>query len=197
MYNILHIYFSGEKKTNAIQIKSFLTNFKTKAAINYKRSVVDNEGDYVSIDAESEEAERPETDGYYQYEKSQSNFPAYHFRMSARDLALYGQLYVNYGSWNGEQIIPREWIDRSTKPYSIYSPKYGNAYGMLWRVRVPDENTKRNSFFHTGLGIHMLGVYPDSKLVMVHRVDTEEDFNYNEGDFYKMLRLLFNAKKEE
>ncbi|MEM9649473.1 MAG: serine hydrolase [Bacteroidota bacterium] len=157
----------------------------------------DYEGDYVSIDAESEEVERPKTDGYYQYEKSQSNYPAYHFRMSTRDLALYGQLYLNYGSWNGEQIIPRNWIDISTKPYSVYNPKYGNAYGMLWRVRVPNENTKRNSFFHTGLGIHMLGIYPDSKLVMVHRVNTEEDFNYNERDFYKMLRLLFNSRKDK
>ncbi|MEO1054380.1 MAG: serine hydrolase [Bacteroidota bacterium] len=159
--------------------------------------MLDYEGKYASIDGESEAFDRPNTDGYYQYEKSQSNYPAYHFRMSARDLALYGQLYLNYGNWNGKQIIPREWIDVSTKPYSIYSPQYGNAYGMLWRVRVPGENTKRNSFFHTGLGIHMLGVYPDSGLVMVHRVNTEEDFDYTEGDFYKMLGLLFNAREKQ
>ena len=61
---------------------------------------------------------------------------------------------------------------------------------------MPGENTKRNSFYHTGLGIHMLGIYPDSKLVMVHRVNTEEEFDYNEGDFYKMLRLVFNSKNQ-
>ena len=156
--------------------------------------MLDYKGEYVSIDAEDEAVERPNTDGYYQYEKSQSNFPAYHFRMSARDLALYGQLYLNYGEWNGKQIIPKEWIDVSTQPYSVYSPKYGNAYGMLWRVRVPKENTVRNSFFHTGLGVHMLGIYPDSKLVMVHRVDTEGEITYNEGNFYKMLGLLFSSR---
>ncbi|MEM6380881.1 MAG: hypothetical protein AAF705_22100 [Bacteroidota bacterium] len=117
--------------------------------------------------------------------------------MSARDLALYGQLYLNYGNWNGEQIIPKDWIDASTKPYSVYNPWYGNAYGMLWRVRVPKEDTKRNSFFHTGLGIHMLGVYPDSGLVMVLQVDTEKDFICNEGDFHKMLGLLFNSKIDQ
>jgi len=83
------------------------------------------QGKYTSIDAEDENVERPNTDGYYQYEKSQSKFPAYHFRMSARDLALYGQLYMNYGEWNGKQIIPKDWIDVSTKPYSVYSPQYG------------------------------------------------------------------------
>ncbi len=157
----------------------------------------DYEGKYVSLDAEAKDAKMPNTDGYYKYEKSQSNFPAYHFRMSARDLLLYGQLYLNYGNWKGKQIIPREWIDVSTKPYSIYSPQYANAYGMLWRVRVPGKDTKRNAFYHTGLGIHMLGIYPDSKLVMVHRVNTEVDFKYKEGDFYKMLGLLFNSKSKE
>lgn len=157
--------------------------------------MLDFEGEYVNINGEDENAELPDVDGYYQYEKSQSQHPAYHFRMSSRDMALFGLLYMNYGNWNGKQIISKEWIDVSTKPYSVYSPEYGNAYGMLWRVRVPGENTKRNSFFHTGLGIHMLGIYPDSKLVMVHRVNTEEDFNYNEGDFYKMIGLLFNSRK--
>ncbi|MBV6652124.1 MAG: serine hydrolase [Mameliella sp.] len=151
-------------------------------------------GKYTRLNEYSDD-EIPDTDGVYQFENSKSKFPAYHFRMSARDLALYGQLYLNYGQWGGEQIIPKDWIDASTQPYSVYSPKYGNAYGMLWRVRVPGENTKRNSFFHTGLGIHMLGVYPDSKLVLVHRVDTEGDYAYNEGDFYKMLGLVFNARQ--
>ncbi len=154
----------------------------------------DYKGRFTSIDAESDSEEIPDTDGIYQYENSKSQYPAYHFRMSTRDLAIFGQLYLNYGVWNGHQIIPKDWIDVSTRPYSVYAPRYGNAYGMLWRVRVPDEDTKRNSFFHTGLGIHMLGIYPDSKLVMVHRVDTEGDFDYNEGDFYKMIRLLFGAR---
>lgn len=158
--------------------------------------MVDYKGEYVYLDAEKDDFQRPETDGYYQQEGSLSKFPAYHFRMSTRDLARYGQLYLNYGIWDGKQIIPKEWIDISTKPYSIYSPQYGNAYGMLWRTRVPEPQTKRNSFFHTGVGIHMLGIYPDSKLVMVHRVDTEKDTNYKEGDFYKMIRLLFDSRKE-
>jgi len=154
----------------------------------------DFKGEYVKIEVTDEDLTIPQTDGFYQIEKEQSNFPAYHFRMSTRDLALYGLLYLNHGEWNGKQIISRDWIDTSTKPYSVYSPEYGNAYGMLWRVRVPEEGTKRNSFFHTGVGVHMLGIYPDSGLVMVHRVDTEKDTEYKEADFYKMIRLLFGSR---
>ena len=160
--------------------------------------MLDYKGSYTDIDGEATDDETiPDTDGIYQHEKSKSQYPAYHFRMSARDLAIYRQLYLNYGVSNGKQLLSKEWIDTATKPYSIYNPKYGNAYGMLWYVRVPSETTIRNSFFHTGVGVHMLGVYPDSKLVMVHRVDTENGVQYQEGDFYKMIRLLFDSKITE
>ncbi|NQZ42994.1 MAG: serine hydrolase [Flavobacteriaceae bacterium] len=149
-------------------------------------------GEYASIDGETNTKVLPNVDGVYRYEKSKSKHPAYHFRMSSRDLALYGQLYLNYGNWKGKQIIPKAWIDLSTKPISIYNPERNLAYGMLWRVKFNQSGT-RNSFFHTGLGIHILGIYPDLKLVLVHRVDTEKDFQYDQNDFYKMLELVRNS----
>jgi CubicO group peptidase (beta-lactamase class C family) len=154
----------------------------------------DYNGKYIAIDVEAEDVELPETDGFYQYEPSKSKYPAYHFRMSARDLAIYGQLYMNNGKWEGEQLIPRSWIDASTQAYSVYSDEYGLAYGMLWNVVLPDEGTQRNSFFHTGAGIHMLGIYPDLNLVFVHRVDTENNYSYKSSDLIKMLDLLFDSR---
>jgi hypothetical protein len=44
--------------------------------------------------------------------------------------------------------------------------------------------------------MHMLGVYPSSDLVFVHRVDTESDFSFQEEDLYKMIDLVFNAKEK-
>ena len=156
--------------------------------------MLDYKGKYTAIDAEAEDAEIPDTDGFYQYEPGKSEYPAYHFRMSARDLALYGLLYMNYGQWEGEQLIPKSWIDASTQPYSIYNADYGLAYGMLWNVVLPGEGTRRNSFFHTGAGIHMLGVYPDLNLVFVHRVDTEGNFSYKNSDLIRMLDLVFDSR---
>lgn len=154
----------------------------------------DYKGKFSSINGESVDTRIPHTDGFYQYEQSKSRYPAYHFRMSARDLALYGQLYLNDGKWEGEQIIPKEWIELSTQPYSVYNPDYGISYGMLWYVLMPGEQRRSKSFYHTGLGIHMLAVYPASNMVMIHRVDTENDFTYNKSDFYKMIGLLWEAK---
>ncbi len=91
----------------------------------------DYKGRFRSIDGESEDEEIPRTDGFYQYEYSKSKYPAYHFRLSARDLALYGQLYLNMGEWNGQQILAREWIEKSTIPYSLYNPDYGIAWAEI------------------------------------------------------------------
>jgi len=54
-------------------------------------------GIYSSIHLPQDGDTIPVTDGFYQYEKDRSDFPAYHFRMSAHDMALYGQLYLNRG----------------------------------------------------------------------------------------------------
>lgn len=139
--------------------------------------------------------EIPDVDGFYQYETNKSRYPAYHFRLSAKDLALYGQLYLNNGKWNGEQIIPEEWIERSTKPYSITNENYGIGYGMLWNVLVPNENRNTKSYFHTGVGIHMLGIYPESNLVLIHRVNTEKEYKFHQGNFYQMIGMVWNSKE--
>ncbi|MBS2100297.1 serine hydrolase [Carboxylicivirga linearis] len=153
-------------------------------------------GEYVVIDGDDENVEMPKVDGFYQYEKSKSKYPAYHFRMSTRDLALYGQLYLNNGKWNNKQIISESWIKSSTTPTSIYNEKYNLGYGMLWKLRLTDDKKDIVSFYHTGVGIHMLAIYPDYKMVLVHRVDTENDYDYEKNNIYKMLGLVMNSKIE-
>lgn len=46
-----------------------------------------------------EESGFPTGDGFYQYEPNRSKYPAYHFRMSAHDMVLYGILCLNKGEW--------------------------------------------------------------------------------------------------
>ena len=114
--------------------------------------------------------------------------------MSAHDLALFGQLYLQRGRWKGRQLVPAAWIDASTQPISIVNREQGLAYGMLWDVLVPTSNQLRPSFFHTGLGVHMLGVYPEHRLVLVHRVNTERPFAFSDGDLLQVIRRVHRAR---
>ena len=133
-------------------------------------------------------------DGFYLFEPERSSFPAYHFRMSAHDLALFGQLYLNHGRWKGRQLIPSAWIAFSTQPYSVIQAEYGLNYGLLWNVLTPSSPEERPSFYHTGLDVHMLGIYPKHNLVMVHRVDTEKPFRFNGNDLYQVIRRIHGAR---
>ncbi|MEM7297300.1 MAG: serine hydrolase [Bacteroidota bacterium] len=152
---------------------------------------------FISVKDPTDDWKIPDVDGFYQYETDKSNFPAYHFRLSSTDMALYGQLFLNRGKWGDQQIISESWIDVSTKVHSIKNEKYGLAYGMLWNVLIPDEDTQNESFYHTGTGVHMLGVYPDSGVVLVHRVNTEEEFRFHDGNFYQMIRMVWGARLSE
>lgn len=144
---------------------------------------------------EDEEAELGDFDAFYQYERALSPFPAYHFRISAHDLALYGQLMLQRGEWEGRQLVPADWVDLSTQPWSIRNAEWDLAYGMLWYVLIPDEGaTAPPSFYHTGVGIHMLGIYPSLDLVMVHRVDTESEYTFNDGNLIAVIRGMHGAR---
>lgn len=135
------------------------------------------------------------TDGYRRLEPAKSQYPAHHFRMSAHDLALFGQLYLQRGRWQGRQLVPAEWIDASTRPVSVVDAEHGLAYGMLWDVLVPTPGQSRPSYFHTGLGVHMLGVYPEHRLVLVHRVNTEQAFTFSERDLLQIIRRVHAARR--
>ena len=152
------------------------------------------QGAYDTVTANDNSTSIPETDGFYQYERDKSQYPAYHFRMSAHDLALYGTLYLNNGKWDGQQIIPSDWIEVSTTSYSVTNPYMDFGYGMLWNVMNKNEKRTSKSFYHTGVGIHMLAVYPASKLVFVHRVDTEGEYNFPQENLYKIISMIFTAQ---
>jgi CubicO group peptidase (beta-lactamase class C family) len=132
-------------------------------------------------------------DGRYHYEKDKSIHPAYQFKMTARDLALYGLLYLRGGIWEGRRIIPKEWIDISTQRHSVHDEKTGLGYGYLWGV-LPENSPFGKGFFHSGLGVHTLLILPDSRLVIVHRVDTEAPYSMTSQNLFQVMGLLMAAK---
>ncbi|KAA3662233.1 MAG: class C beta-lactamase-related serine hydrolase [Calditrichaeota bacterium] len=135
---------------------------------------------------------------YYQYEDSLSMHPAYSFRMSARDMARFGVLYQKNGNWKGTQIIPTDWINESTTTYSILDSTAGVGYGYMWYT-IPDgsgfaQMIGASGFYHTGVGVHIVIVLPELKLVLVERYDTDGSWT-DPGDAGMELGLMIiNAR---
>jgi len=132
------------------------------------------------------------TDCRYQYEWKKSKHPAYHFRMTARDMARFGLLYQNKGKYRDKQIIPPEWIAESTTPYSINNLD-GDGYGYMWSI-IHEEEGLGNGFYHTGTGVHLLAVLPEKKLVLIHRVDTDKDFDITWKEIRQLMYMIGEAR---
>ena len=56
--------------------------------------------------------------GFRVYEPTKSLHPAHTFRISTRDLARFGQLYLQDGRWEGQQLLPVDWVKESTRPHT-------------------------------------------------------------------------------
>jgi len=103
--------------------------------------------------------------------------PAYAIRMSARDLARFALLYLRRGNWAGRQIVPKAWVQESTRAYSKAS--FGQGYGYLWwtdpfdGVIAPTLTLPAGSFAALGAGGQYVLIIPTLDLVIVHRVDRD------------------------
>jgi CubicO group peptidase (beta-lactamase class C family) len=135
-------------------------------------------------------------DGKFVFEPS-SDYPAYTFRLTARDLARFGLLYLNRGAWSGARIVPADWVDQSTKPWS--RGDRGLDYGYLWWVLPEGVNWGQPSLAGTymalGYGGQGLAVIPQSRLVVVQLIDVKEGEERIGGgrEFPELLRLIAAA----
>jgi CubicO group peptidase (beta-lactamase class C family) len=90
-----------------------------------------------------------------------------------RDMAKLGLLYLNDGVWNGEQIIPAEWIRRSTSnqvqvPLDWLGELFGERYGYYWWLPVfHTEAGDYAAYTAAGWGGQRIIVFPDLNMVVV------------------------------
>lgn len=127
----------------------------------------------------------------------------YGIRLSARDLARFGLLYLRGGRWRDRQIVPADWVRESTTSHSRAGP--GLGYGYMWNTgdgsslfsNFKNVTFRDRVFGHSGLGVHFLIVVPYRDLVVVHRVDTDEPGPYPEGhQLGRLMWLILDAAGE-
>lgn len=137
-------------------------------------------------------------DGEYA-EFAESIHRAYPFRLSTRDLARFGLLYLRGGRWRGDRVIPEKWVRMSVRPYSHAGER--GAYGYMWWVargdiHFPQMAVPEGTYSARGAGGHYLVVIPSMDLVVVHRADTDVPDRKVEGlEFGSLLEAILAAKR--
>lgn len=131
---------------------------------------------------------------HYRNEKNKSMHPAYLFRMTARDLARFGLLYLNNGTWQNKHIVPAAWVKKSTNAISIELGRFSErgSYGYLWWVSKGINGEPM--YFASGSGGQRLCILPDSKLVFVHMVNTYDNNNVGHSKVMSLLASILDSK---
>lgn len=88
-----------------------------------------------------------------------------------RDLAKIGVLILQNGRWGDIQVVPSEWVERSTRTKFRFAPEATPfvGYAYLWWVFAPDPALPSGTPIKagTGLGGQYLFMIPDHDMVVV------------------------------
>ncbi len=84
-----------------------------------------------------------------------------------RDMAKIGLTMLNNGIWEGNQVIPRNWVQQSAQNF-ITLPGPFTGYGFLWWKQTFTKNDNNvYTFFASGNGGQEIFVIPSEQMVIV------------------------------
>ena len=113
------------------------------------------------------------------------------FYSNARDLARIGQLIINDGKWDGQQVISKKYLDETFTPASYLTDendKKVDYYGyQWWLLKYQGMNIK----YARGLYGQYIIAIPDKKIVIV-RLGNKKDRTYI-GDHPKDVFLYIDT----
>ncbi|MGD8534878.1 MAG: serine hydrolase [Candidatus Aminicenantes bacterium] len=108
----------------------------------------------------------------------------------ARDMAKFGQLHLENGTWNGQRIISEQWVTEST---SAHIPRtdvacyddINSKYGYQWWL---DTVNGHEVYYTSGLGGQFIFVISDLNLVVITTAETGSDPIF--GQQHEQVRSL-------
>lgn len=101
------------------------------------------------------------------------NIGGFGLHLTTRDMAKFGQLYLNQGQWNGQSLLNEAWVKDTTAPLYLTYEHIGH-YGRHWWVSsfaIEDKDGGRSRdepyYFALGYGGQYIIVIPGQQTVVV------------------------------
>jgi hypothetical protein len=83
--------------------------------------------------------------------------------LRGEDLAKIGYLYLHGGTWDGKQMVAKEWVAESVTPFIQAEEDY--KYGFKWWL-LPREDSQQFVWMARGFGGQNLMVFPEEGLIV-------------------------------
>lgn len=106
----------------------------------------------------------------YKWQYTPQNVPntAGGIQMNALDFAKYGQLYKNGGTWNGQQILDKNWVEQSLAKQKQILGRDSEYYGYLFWNKTFKANSKEyEAYYCAGNGGNYILIFKNEPLVIV------------------------------
>jgi CubicO group peptidase (beta-lactamase class C family) len=96
--------------------------------------------------------------------------------LTAQDMAKFGYLYLQNGVWDGNQIIPEEWIAESTKKQIATTTDDDYGY-LFWLKNMTDTEHNKDYFTYcaAGVGGQYIVIIPELDMVVVITANIQVD----------------------
>jgi CubicO group peptidase (beta-lactamase class C family) len=108
--------------------------------------------------------------------------------MTAGDMVRLGNLYLDKGAWEGEQLVPSGWVEDATSPVVSTADGFGGAdYGYQWWVTSAGEHP---AFAAIGYGGQIVEVVPDLRLVVVASTWIDDTTSFDSRTWQTMVSLV-------
>ncbi|MDO5693282.1 MAG: serine hydrolase [Pseudomonadota bacterium] len=88
--------------------------------------------------------------------------------LTTRGMARLGELVLAEGQWQGQALLPRDYVRAATERQNAGGYPLGNAYGYLWWVAstAPTRRAGRRTAMANGYGGQWIYVYPPLDMVV-------------------------------
>lgn len=90
---------------------------------------------------------------------------------TARDLARFGLLYLNDGVWQGERLLPKDWIKYVTTPSGPQPPDGEFGYGATFWLMNKSPGVPADTYAAIGNRGQYVVIVPSRKVVIVRRAE--------------------------
>lgn len=111
--------------------------------------------------------------------------------VTARDYAKMGQLFLHNGNWQGQQVIPLQWIKESTMADAEHlqpgSPNSAHAMGYGYQWWIPQSTM--GEFMARGIYNQYIYINPTTQTVIVK---LSSNYNYNDKNNPHSSGLVHN-----
>jgi CubicO group peptidase (beta-lactamase class C family) len=119
------------------------------------------------------------------------NYGGVTLELKAMDMLKIGQLCLDNGKYNNQQIVPEAWVSISTSPQfeNHNSMSFSNHYGFYWWI---GEQNGRDYYFANGYGGQFICIFPELDLLVIAQSELNNDYHEPGEQWMNTLSLILN-----